>query len=449
MIVSKAKILWGEGLFLRPQHFQQQDAHLEALVRHAMLSAQPYCWGIRTLDIDRDALGSGVLRLHRAELIFADGESYCAPGNDLLPEPVALNRASFTDGIAEFHLAVRHLQDHGSNCAAVDTPVGSTRFAIDAITIPDRYTGAVEAEITTLLKRGLFKSAQEPVDAYACMPVVRIRRTATGGYECDPDFMPPTLQIHGSDLLVNQLQRLLDALQAKAQALCGLHREPSRSVVEFRSGDVASFWLLHTVNSAFAALTHLKHAPLVHPERFFQELLRLAGGLMTFSKLHELADLPAYDHASPGPVFIRLDQVLRTLLDTVISTRYFNIALTETKPAFHSGRLDSGKITAETAFYLAVNSSHPLSEIIESVPLRMKIGAPDDVDKLVLSALSGARLTHAAQVPHAIPVRPGTCYFTIDPGGALYERMLKARTVTIYAPASYRDLKLELIALTS
>lgn len=445
---ADTKILWGEGLFLRPQHFQQQDAYLESLVRQAMLAAQPYCWGIRTLDIDHDALSSGMLRLHRAELVFADGEPYCAPGKDLLPEPIALARAVFTDGVAEFYLAVRHLQDHGSNCAGPDSTLALTRYAIAPSTIRDRYTDAIEAEITTLKKRAQLRSNNEPLDPYACLPIARIRRTATGSYECDPDFIAPSLQIGSSGLLTRLLQRLLDALQAKSQALCGLHREPSRSVVEFRSGDVASFWLLHTVNSAFAALAHLRHAPLIHPERLFHELLRLAGGLMTFSKLHELADLPAYHHANPGPGFNQLEGILRTLLDTVISTRYFTIALAETRSAFHSGRLDSGRIGPDTAFYLAVSSSIPLAELIESVPLRIKIGAPDDVDKLVLSALSGVSLTHAAQVPAAIPVRPGSCYFAIDRGGALYERMLKAQTISIYAPASYSDLKLELIALT-
>jgi type VI secretion system protein ImpJ len=83
------------------------------------------------------------------------------------------------------------------------------------------------------------------------------------------------------------------------------------------------------------------------------------------------------------------------------------------------------------------------------VPLRLKVGAPDDVEKLVLSAMSGVRLTHAAQVPAAIPVRPGASYFVLDARGPLYERMLKAQSIMIYAPESYQDLKLDLIAVTS
>ncbi|MCH3803926.1 type VI secretion system baseplate subunit TssK, partial [Campylobacter jejuni] len=87
------------------------------------------------------------------------------------------------------------------------------------------------------------------------------------------------------------------------------------------------------------------------PERLFQEMLRLAGALMTFSKVHTLADLPVYRHEQPGAAFAQLDTILRDLLDTVISTRYFSIVLEELRPSFHVGRLDSDKLDETTALY--------------------------------------------------------------------------------------------------
>ena len=37
-----SKVVWSEGMFLRPQHFQQQDRYLEALVRHSCGYLRPY-----------------------------------------------------------------------------------------------------------------------------------------------------------------------------------------------------------------------------------------------------------------------------------------------------------------------------------------------------------------------------------------------------------------------
>ena len=446
--MNNAKILWGEGLFLRPQHLQQQDAHAESLIRRTLLSAHPYAWGVRDLDIDLDSLKSGVLRFNRIDAVFANGDFFTAPDLDQLPPPLALDSAVSEEGTTDFFLALHHLNAHGGNCAENISDSGQARYLIVPRETSDLFTDAAEADIATLSKIAHIKSANEPRDQFLTLPIVRIRRTSSNGFEVDPAFLPPSISLRSAPSLYVLLRRQIDALLAKVDALYGFHREPSKNVIEFRSGDIASFWLLHTASSACATLTHLFRNPETSPERLFQELLRLAGGLMTFSKGYSLNDLPAYDHTQPGPCFARIDLILRELLDTVISTRYFAIALTQPKQAFYAGHLDSEKINGETAFYLSITASHPQSEIIESIPLRIKVGAPDDVEKLVLSAMSGVRLTHAVQVPAPIPVRPGACYFALDAHGPLYERMLKAQSVMIYAPESYRDLKVEMIAVT-
>ena len=43
------RVLWSEGLFLRPQHFQQQDRHTAALVRGALQAGPLQTWGFRSL----------------------------------------------------------------------------------------------------------------------------------------------------------------------------------------------------------------------------------------------------------------------------------------------------------------------------------------------------------------------------------------------------------------
>jgi len=444
-----AKTLWGEGLFLRPQHFQQQDAYTEALNQRTLLTAQPFAWGVRDLELDVDSLKNGILRFNRIDVVFSNGDFLIAPDVDRLPSPIALDAAVENDGAVDFYLALNHINTHGGNCTENATDAGQARYLIVGKESYDLYTDAAEAEISTLRKIPYLKSGNESRDQFQTMPIIRIRRTSSNGFESDPNFLPPSISLRSAPPLYMMLRRQIDALLAKVDALYGFHREPSKNIIEFRSGDIASFWLLHTASSACASLTHLFRTPESSPERLFQELLRLAGGLMTFSKSHSLNDLPAYDHLNPGPCFARIDMILRELLDTVISTRYFAIALTQTKPSFYSGHLDSEKITGDTAFYLSISASHPQSEIIESIPLRIKVGAPDDVEKLVLSAMSGVRLTHAAQVPVAIPVRPGACYFALDAHGALYERMRKAQSVMIYIPESYQDLKIEMIAVTS
>jgi type VI secretion system protein ImpJ len=442
-----AKVLWGEGLFLRPQHFQRQDAYHEARLFESIQAIQPYNWGVRSVVFDRDSLTNNVLRATSLALVFPDGALYAAPQADDLPAPVSLN--TLPEGLSEFtfYLVLHPVRETGSNYAPEEDGFVS-RYVSRQNVVADHYTDAAEADITFLKTSVKLLSQNEPRDQLLSIPLVKIRRTATSGFEFDESFVPPCLAIDASPLLHTRLRQLIDALQAKVSALYGFHREPTKNIIEFRSGDIASFWLLHTANAAFATLTHLYQHTALHPERLFQELLRLTGQLMTFSKGYSLADLPQYRHDEPGPPFDKLDRMLRELLETVISTRYFGIALEEVRPSFHAGRLDSGKIDDKTQFFLAVSADLPAVELVEAVPARFKVGAPDDVDKLVLSAMPGVRLAYTPQVPPAIPVRPGACYFSLEARGELYERMLQSRSATIYAPSGINDLKLELIAVT-
>lgn len=443
------KILWGEGLFLRPQHFQAQDTRTAENTRKALLTANPHAWGFKTIELDLESLAAGMLRFTRLDAILPDGEFFSAPDCDQLPPPLALAPSITEDGKTVFFLALNHIKPHGGNATENLNDSGQARYLIVQTQARDLFTDATESEIATLSQIAHIKSEHDNRDQFICLPIARIRRTSSNSFELDGSFIPPSITLASAPQLHLMLRRQIDALLAKVDALYGFHREPSKNIIEFRSGDIASFWLLHTLSSACAPLTHLLRNPQASPEQLFMELLRLAGGLLTFSKNHTLNDLPAYDHQSPGPCFARLDQILRELLDTVISTRFFAIALSQPKPSFFTGHLDSEKISPETAFYLSVSAAHSQSEIIETIPLRIKLGAPDDVEKLVLSALPGVRLNHAPQVPAAIPVRPGACYFELDTRGTLYERMLKAQSIMIYAPESYQDLSIELIAITS
>ncbi len=442
-----AKILWGEGLFLRPQHFQRQDLYHESRLVEFGRAAHPYLWGVRDVKFDTEAINAGVLRITSVTGILPDGEIVNAPDNDAPPEPVNLASIENIGNGVVFFLALPYLRDFGPNFSAQVSPGQAFRYHQCEEQAPDLYTNAIDSELTILKKSFRLLSEHDNREQYVSMPIARVRATSSGGYELDSAFVPPVLTIRSSPSIFLMARRLMEILQAKAQALYGYHREPSLNVVEFRSGDIASFWLLNTVNSAYASLQHLFHHPALHPERLFHELLKLAGQLLTFSKAYSLSDLPIYKHADPGPEFARLDHIIRELIETVISSRYFSIALTEVKPAFHLGRIDPEKLTKNASYYLSVAADMPPADLVETAPLRIKVGAPDDVERMVSSAMPGVRLMAAPQVPAAIPVRPGCYYFSVEPHGALYERMIASGSIMVYVPAGFKNLKLELFAV--
>ena len=112
-----SKVLWGEGLFLRPQHFQRQDAYHEARLQDLSQTLHPYAWGARRVRFDPHALSGGTLRPLDLSAVFPDGETYDAPAHDSLPDAVSLQDLPPGVQSTVVYLALPLLRDDGANCA--------------------------------------------------------------------------------------------------------------------------------------------------------------------------------------------------------------------------------------------------------------------------------------------------------------------------------------------
>lgn len=446
------KILWGEGLFLRPQHFQIQDRYHEQRLNQTIRASVPFAYGIRQLRFDESQLAMHVLALENIDMIWQDGEIYHAPAQDLLPEPILLDELNL-QGELQVYLALPLLQANKQNIA-FEKNTQSGRYHSHLIETHDLFTNASPAEISLLRRRAEFKlldmaiDPQHDLDGFLYLPIGRIKRHSSGSFELDRKFIPPLLHIEASESLIISLKRTLNVIRAKIKTIQTNNRENEQKLIEFRSGDIVSFWLVNALNTAHASLNHLFQHPHIHPERLFFELLRLTGSLLTFSTAYEVDQLPQYRHHQLQDSFQQLDVILRDLLDTIISSRYLNIALKEIRPSYWLGRLESDKITRETRLYIAVSSSMMQThELVQIVPLRFKVGSTLDVEQRVVAALPAIPVHHLIQVPTAIPVRSGVSYFEIEPHHELYQRMLESESICIYVPAGFQDISIELIAV--
>lgn len=448
------KVLWGEGLFLRPQHFQLQDAYHEQRLNHMMQAAFPFAYGIQSLEFDETQLSMNILALSRIEMVWQDGEIYRAPAQDLLPEPVQLDTLHLRTEMS-IYLALPMVQASKQNLNQ-ETSAQSSRYHSHLSSTHDLFTNAATAEITLLRRRAEFKVFevdQEPehtLDGYFYLPIGKMKRQTSGSFELDHKFIAPLLHIKSSDNLLNNLKRTLNIIRAKIKTIQNNNRENEQKLIEFRSGDIVSFWLVNVLNTAYATLNHILQYPRIHPERLYSEYLRLTGALLTFSTAYEVDHLPQYQHHHLQESFGQLDVILRELLDTIISNRYISIALKETRPSYWVGSLETDKISRDTRLYLAVSSSvMPAHDLIAYVPIRFKVGSTIDVEQRVIAALPAVPVQHLIQVPTAIPVRSGVSYFEIEPHNDLYQRMIESETICVYIPSGFQDISIELIAVVN
>lgn len=82
---QQQKVLWTDGMFLTPQHFQQQDRFLQSQLWSMVRSIQHLSYGVNVLQIDEDALAVGDFLITKAGGIFPDGMAFSMPELDEAP----------------------------------------------------------------------------------------------------------------------------------------------------------------------------------------------------------------------------------------------------------------------------------------------------------------------------------------------------------------------------
>ncbi|MFJ3485570.1 type VI secretion system baseplate subunit TssK [Pseudomonas sp. NPDC090202] len=443
---KQSRVMWSEGMFLLPQHFQYQDEFHQHQLAESTLRSTPFHWGIQTLQIDEEALANGSLQLKRLKLVFPDGTLFDAPQHDPLPAARDLRDLLKGDDF-KVYAALKLAEPFGMNYVEDGQEQKSARrFRKQFDTLPDLNEGDLENEITSLRLNVVMLIDGDNLDGYTYCPVARLSRNNIGGFNLDTHFVHPSLHLGTHETLIGLGKRLLGALQAKSKALSGRRRERADQIAEFGSSDVTLFWLLNTVNRAYPNLAHLLSHPRLHPERLYLFLAELAAGLLTFSLKNELNEIPEYDHHDPAASLMKLDETIRVLLDNVIPNQCVVIHLTQTKPSYWQGKLNDPRL-AEADFYFSVHADMPGASLLELVPRAFKVGSPEDIETVVNSAMPGAPLNHANRLPNAIPVRLDNHYFSIEPHGQVYERMMNAQAISFYAPSAFTNLKLELMAV--
>lgn len=89
--MNNNRVIWSEGLFLRPQHFQQMERSIETLVGLRTSGATAHAWGFTRLQIDGEALKTGHVSITQAAGILPDGTPFAIP--DESPAPPSLEVA--------------------------------------------------------------------------------------------------------------------------------------------------------------------------------------------------------------------------------------------------------------------------------------------------------------------------------------------------------------------
>src|ERR1700739_4322398 len=113
-----SKVVWFEGMYLGPQHFQTQRLSFEDLIHFTSSNLWFEPHGFSGCELDSEALRNGTVALVHARGIFQDGLVFNVPESDS-PPPVRLLEAFFspTRGAPKVILRVSLDRETDMRCA--------------------------------------------------------------------------------------------------------------------------------------------------------------------------------------------------------------------------------------------------------------------------------------------------------------------------------------------
>lgn len=438
-------VLWTKGVVLTPQHLQVQDRFLEDLLQFQLSALTFAPWGFQRIEIDQEALANGELSLVAASGLFSDGLLFDFPGADAPPPAKSIEQSWTADqGALDIFLSVAKYRDNDLNVGSA-THGGGARYVAEVLRRRDENTGGAEKSIQVARKNLRLLTRGESLEGSSTLPVARVKRTATGELQLDPDFVPPLIDVAASESLMAIVRRLVETLSARSSALAGTRRQRNQSLADFSITDVASFWLLYTINTHFPRLRHLFETRHGHPEHLFEAMSALAGALTTFSATAHPRQLPAYDHGNPGPCFASLDAILRDLLETVVPPGFVSLPLRSVRSTIYAVAIDQDRYLSAPQFYLAVRAGVPARELTQRVPEVFKVASHDQLDVLIRRSLPGLGLSYVPNPPASIQVKLDYHYFRLENAGPHWGAVTQSRNVAVHVPEDFADPQLELL----
>jgi type VI secretion system protein ImpJ len=437
------KVVWSEGLFLRPQHFQQLDRHVERYVELRTSALRSNGWGFSELEFERDLLVTGKLALRRARGVFPDGTPFCMPDDDPLP-PAMEVLSSVRDSTVFLALPLRR-------AGALEISRGGTTGDVTRLQLQElevRDNGGLTDEPALLEVAGLnarLLLQDEPLDEYSCIPLARILECKADRQVMLDDRFIPTVMRAGAAVQLASFMREVDGLlHQRGEAIGGRVTAGGRGA----TAEVADYLMLQAINRFEPVATHLAQSGNVHPEDLFCFAASLAGELATYTLPAKRPNpLEPYRHHDLRATFEPLFGSVRSVLGAVLEQAAVPIPLEVKRFGIRVGVVRDRSLLESGVLVLAAKADLPAEEFKRMFVAQVKTGPVERIADLVNLGLPGIALHAMPTPPRQVPYHSGFQYFEVEQTGELWRQLRTSGGIAIHAAGEFPGLQIELWAI--
>ncbi|MGE9551466.1 type VI secretion system baseplate subunit TssK [Erwinia amylovora] len=439
------KVVWSEGLFLRPQLFQQQERYFEYYAHKRALTINPFFWGFAQYEIDVEALAYGKLVLRTGKGVLPDGTPFDIPGHAELPEPLTIT----TDHLGKLiYLSVPlRLDNSDETLFDADDRSSLARFSVIETELRDTNSirqGSKPVQLSTL--RLKLVSENEMTESWIGLPLAKVKAIQPDGsvlLHLD-DYIPPVTSYAANNLLQEWLTHLNGLVKMRAnmlaENLAGTDGKASASA------EIIDYFLLQIFNKYEAILDNLRHIPELSPFMLYEELAKFAGELSTFVRkdTRRPKSAPGYDHARLYQSIRPLVLDIHDLLNQILIRAGEVIPLHEKGNGFWTATVLPQELSAYSHLVLTVQAQMPMDALQQQFVAQAKISAPQQLHELVRSHLPGLILQYLPVPPRQIPYSTGHVYFELQRNGPFWEKIASTGALAVHIAGGFPELGMEL-----
>ncbi|MCK8784374.1 type VI secretion system baseplate subunit TssK [Roseomonas sp. NAR14] len=430
--------LWLEGQLIRPQHLQQLNRWVEALVEQRVAAAGGDSWGVRSLRLDVTQLALGRVAVESLHAVLPDGTPVLAPDRDPLPPP----RLVTPD--AAGRLVKLAVPARASDEPELDPAHGRYRRHMQPVR--DVTGQAPTAELPVALPRLGLLLEGEPEDDRITMPLARVARIeASGAAVLDAAYVPPSLRLGAHPVFAAFAREVQGMLATRADSLAA-RVDPSRAGADVIGMlDLALLQLLNTHEPVFAQFARQEEA---RPAALHAEALRLAGALATFSRVERRpGPLPDWRHADPWPPLAGLLGAIRAALSQLTVESAIALELISRGPGIWVSPIVDRSLLGSASYVLAARAEMDPERLRAAFPPQAKVGPAEAIRSLVNLQLPGIPLRPMPVAPREIPFRTGTVYLELDRSAEIWRQLQNSPAFAFHVGSEFPGLALEFWAI--
>ena len=414
------KVVWSEGLFIKPQHFQQEARYFRNLLNLRMQSTGSFLYGVNSLEFNHEHLAFGKISLLRASGIMPDGSVFEIPLQSASPEPLMIDDPSL---VGQTIYLATPLSSLGTTEIQLPDNIGQSRYLTEQQEVKDLHskegnsTSLQTAKLNTCLLLD-----RDNRNAYTSIAIAKIQDIkADKSIALYNNFYPTSLSVSAIPSLQRFLEDTTDLIRARAHHLAEQINSPNQSGV----AEVNDFMLLQTLNRIYPQFRHLSRLKQLHPERLYHFFSGVSGELSTFNEKNRLVeDYPAYQHDDCKPSFEPLIKNIRQGLGTMMQTRAVNIPITKEQYGNWVAPVNDSSLIDSADFILAVKAQVSTDKLLTDFPQQAKISSLEKISQLINLQLPGIPIKSLPVTPKQLPYHAGFSYFLLDKNHPIFKKVM-------------------------